>query len=60
MYKRVISFTKPQNEWLKNESNRLGISAAELVRRVVDWYRGERPGDNQMLDIDLSADTKEE
>lgn len=59
MYKRVISFTKPQNEWLENESERLGISAAELVRRIVDWYRGEKPSDNQMLDRSLSAEAKE-
>lgn len=43
MHKRVISFTTPQNDWLEAESERLGISAAELCRRAVDWFRGEIP-----------------
>lgn len=39
MIKRVISFTDPQDDWLLKESDRLGISVAELVRRIVDLYR---------------------
>jgi hypothetical protein len=39
MIKRVISFTEPQDDWLIKESDRLGISVAELVRRIIDLYR---------------------
>lgn len=39
MNKYVISFTEPQLEWLKQEAKRLGISVAELVRRLVDQAR---------------------
>ena len=48
MIKRVISFTDPQDEWVIKEADRLGISAAELVRRIIDWYREakqEKPSD---------------
>jgi hypothetical protein len=37
--KRMISFTDPQVEFLKREAGRLGISVADLVRRIVDQYR---------------------
>lgn len=40
MVKQVISFTPQQLEWLKAEAARLGISVAELVRRIVDQARG--------------------
>lgn len=40
MVKQVISFTPQQLEWLKEEAARLGISVAELVRRIVDQARG--------------------
>lgn len=39
MIKQMISFTDPQRAWLLGEARRLGISAAELVRRAVDAYR---------------------
>ena len=39
----MVQMTKPQKEWLKQESDRLGISMAELVRRIIDDYRGEGP-----------------
>lgn len=43
MKKKVISFTDPQAEYIDAEAERLGISPAEFLRRIVDWYRGERP-----------------
>lgn len=43
MIKRVISFTDPQDEWLNKEADRLGISVAELVRRIIDLYREPQP-----------------
>lgn len=39
MPKQMISFTVPQFEFLHEEAKRLGISVAELVRRIVDAYR---------------------
>ena len=39
MNKRMISFTDPQVEFLKREAERLGISVADLVRRIVDLFR---------------------
>lgn len=39
MNKRMISFTDPQVDFLKREAERLGISVADLVRRIVDQYR---------------------
>jgi Arc/MetJ-type ribon-helix-helix transcriptional regulator len=37
-----IQFTEPQLDFLRAEANRLGISVADVVRRIVDRYRGER------------------
>ena len=39
MNKRMISFTEPQEVFLKREAERLGISVSDLVRRIVDQYR---------------------
>ena len=39
MNKRMISFTDPQEAFLKRESERLGISVSDLVRRIVDQHR---------------------
>lgn len=41
MKKRLISLSDPQNEYLDSEAKKLGISPAELMRRIIDWYRGE-------------------
>ena len=35
---QTITFTKPEIEYLKAEAKRLGISVADLVRRVVDQH----------------------
>lgn len=34
-----ISFTEPQLAFLRKEAARLGITIADLVRRIVDAYR---------------------
>ena len=39
MHKRMISLTEPQAEFLGREAARLGISVADLIRRIVDQYR---------------------
>lgn len=41
MKRRLISFSESTDEYLESESARLGISVPELVRRIVDAYRGE-------------------
>ncbi len=38
MTKQMISFTDPQRVFLKREAKRLGISIAELVRRIIDRH----------------------
>jgi len=38
MTKQMISFTVPQHKYLEREAKRLGISIAELVRRIVDAH----------------------
>lgn len=39
MIKQMISFTEPQHDFLKFEADKLGISVAELTRRIIDQYR---------------------
>jgi hypothetical protein len=34
----MISFTDPQRRFLQREAKRLGISIAELVRRIIDRH----------------------
>jgi hypothetical protein len=34
----MISFTDPQRHFLKREAKKLGISVAELVRRIIDQH----------------------
>jgi hypothetical protein len=38
MTRQMIQFTDPQRKRLKREAKRLGISVAELVRRIVDQH----------------------
>lgn len=39
MKKIVISITEPQQGWLNAEAQRLQISVAELIRRIIDKER---------------------
>jgi hypothetical protein len=39
---RSVVFTKPQLAFLKEEAKRLGVSIAEVIRRIVDEYRSNR------------------
>lgn len=41
LIQRVFSITKPQEDWLLSRSAQLGISHAELMRRIMDAARGE-------------------
>ncbi len=40
---RSIRFTAKQYEWLEAEARRLGITVAELVRRIIDQHREAKP-----------------
>lgn len=37
--RQSITFTRPQIKYLREESERLGITVSDLVRRIVDTYR---------------------
>jgi hypothetical protein len=39
-HKQTITFTAPQIAFLKAEAAKLGISVADLVRRIIDGHRG--------------------
>jgi hypothetical protein len=39
LHKQSIGFTKPQTEYLQAEAARLGISVADVVRRIIDHHR---------------------
>lgn len=44
MIKRMVVLTAPQLAWLEREAKRLGgISVNELVRRIVDKERENKP-----------------
>ncbi len=42
LQRQMIQFTQPQLDFLRQEAARLGISVADLVRRIVDDYREKR------------------
>lgn len=39
MHKRTCSFTDPQHDYITKSAKELGISYADLVRRIVDEHR---------------------
>lgn len=39
MHKTMIALTPPQYAWLRAEAGRLGISPADLIRRIIDAFR---------------------
>jgi hypothetical protein len=41
MFRISISLPLRQLAWLRAEAKRLGISIAELLRRMIDTHRGE-------------------
>lgn len=42
MPKIQVNITRPQEEFLNTESERLDITIADLVRRIIDTYREGR------------------
>lgn len=53
--RQSISFSKPQDAWLKAEAARLGISESEIVRHAVDMARGARSVGSQPVKGSLTA-----
>lgn len=53
----MVVLTEQQIEYLNDESKRLGLSVNEIVRRAIDWYRGEMPTLN--LDSGESSENEE-
>ena len=43
MQKLPIALTRPQMAFLKAEAARLGITVADLIRRIVDQHRAQLP-----------------
>jgi hypothetical protein len=39
---RTVHFTQPQSSYLREESDRLGITVSELIRRIIDQFRGNK------------------
>ena len=39
MPKMTLALTAPQLEFLKREASRLGLSVADVIRRIVDEHR---------------------
>lgn len=40
--RQSVTLTKPQQEVLSAEADRLGITVSELIRRIVDYWRDHR------------------
>jgi hypothetical protein len=43
MKRQMVSLTKPQNEFLAAEAERLGITISDVIRRIIDDWRGQWP-----------------
>jgi hypothetical protein len=39
---KTVSFSEPQYAFLNEEANRLGITIADVLRRILDAYRESR------------------
>lgn len=35
----MVTLTKPQSAFLKQEAEKLGVTVSELIRRIIDQYR---------------------
>jgi hypothetical protein len=42
--RQSVTLSMPQEQFLKQESERLGLSVSEVIRRIIDKYREEREG----------------
>lgn len=40
--KKLLSITKPQEEWLVKQAAKLGISVSEFLRRIIDAARSSK------------------
>jgi len=41
-YRLKVSLPGPQHDFLKTEAERLGLTLAELLRRIIDRYREQQ------------------
>lgn len=39
--RQSLTLTKPQLDYLRDEAERLGITVADLIRRIVDQHRAQ-------------------
>ena len=54
--RQTITFTKTQAKWMAVEAERLDITVSELIRRIVDGYRGVRVWGDHPDGVDAPAD----
>ena len=40
--RRTVQFTQPQISYLREEADRLGITVSDLIRRIIDQFRGKK------------------
>ena len=40
--RRSVVFTRPQLSFLQSEADRLGITVSDLIRRIIDQFRGQK------------------
>ena len=38
-HRQSVSLTAPQAAWIAQQAQKLGISVADLIRRIIDQYR---------------------
>lgn len=48
MDRMSVSFTGPQISYLRAESDRLGITTGELVRRIIDVVREDKESEDDI------------
>jgi hypothetical protein len=44
MLRQMVQFTEPQMAYLRRRAAKLGVTIAELVRRIIDDHRERAPG----------------
>jgi len=60
MIRTSVSFTEPQMEYLRAEAERLGISTADVVRRMIDENRNVLYSLGQILNNHTDTQPKKE
>jgi hypothetical protein len=47
--RQSVTLTEPQAKFLGAEAKKLGITTSDLIRRIIDRYREEKPIDWRAL-----------